>query len=226
MTLQKNNLKTVLAACAVVAGLLPAGAFAAAVDYVGFAWEDGGLAASLPGDQLSIATVVTQIDPLFEVDLNSVEATLYIDGLVSGGAVPNPLNGSTVISYSGGSIAVYADAFADHDWGVNPANGSVPSTFVNGDLVFSGDFTSFTLVLDASGGGIFEGMIDATGGSALAGPCTGCAYTFSGTFAAPTGANIPEGYDLQVDGVLEVESAVATETVNWGSLKSIFNASR
>ena len=64
------------------------------------------------------------------------------------------------------------------------------------------------------------------GGSALAGPCANCAYTFAGTFTAPTGAQVPEGYDLQVDGGLVVESAVAVENVNWGSLKALFNSGR
>ena len=203
-----------------------AGARAAEVDYVGYAWETGGLATSLPGDQLSIATVVTQIDPLFEVNLNNVEATLYIDGLVSQGASVNPLNGATVISYSGGAIALYAGAARNHAWGINPANATVPGTFIDGDLVFSGAFTAFSVSLLPSGVGIFEGYVDGTGGSALAGPCANCAYTFSGTFAAPTAAQIPAGYDLQVDGVLAVESAVGTEALNWGSLKALFNSDR
>ncbi|RPH93041.1 MAG: hypothetical protein EHM68_16270 [Lysobacterales bacterium] len=199
---------------------------AAEVDYVGFAWETGGLAASLPGDQLSIATVVTQIDPLFGVDLNAVEATLHIEGLVSQGSFVDPSTGATTITYAGGTIAILADAARNHDWGTNPANATVPGTFTDGDLVFSGVFTGFVVSLLPSGAGIFEGYIDGTGGSALAGPCASCAYTFAGTFAAPTGAQIPEGYDLQVDGVLEVESAVGTETLNWGSLKQLFNPGR
>lgn len=199
---------------------------AAEVDYVGYAWETGGLAASQPGDQLSIATVITQIDPLFGVDLNAVEATLLIEGLTSGGSTVDPSTGATVITYSGGTIAIHADAARNHDWGTSPANATVPGTFTDGDLVFSGVFTGFVVSLLPSGAGIFEGYVDGTGGSALAGPCANCAYTFAGTFAAPTGAQIPAGYDLQVDGVLEVESAVSVETLNWGSLKQMFNPGR
>ena len=65
-----------------------------------------------------------------------------------------------------------------------------------------------------------------TGGSALAGPCSGCAYTFSGTFAAPTGAQIPAGYDLQIDGVLDVESTVSVESMSWGAVKNLYNPGR
>lgn len=205
---------------------LAAPARAAQVDYVGFAWESGGLAASLPGDELSIATVVTQIDPLFAVDLGAQEATLYITGLVSQGAVLNPATGATTISYAGGTLAIHAAAARNHDWGIDPANATVPSTFIDGDLVFSGAFTGFAVTLLPSGIGIFEGFVDGTGGSALAGPCANCAYTFAGTFTAPSGAQVPAGYDLQVDGVLEVESTVAIETVNWGTLKQMFNPGR
>lgn len=217
-----------LGAGALALGLLAlaAPARAAQVDYVGFAWESGGLAASLPGDELAIAAVVSQIDPLFDVDLGAREATLFITGLVSQGAVFNPSTGATTISYAGGAVTLHAGAARNHDWGTNPANATVPSTFIDGDLVFSGVFTAFAVTMLPSGVGVFEGLVDGTGGSALAGPCANCAYTFAGTFSAPTGAQVPAGYDLQVDGVLEVESAVAVETVNWGTLKQLFNPGR
>lgn len=199
---------------------------AAEIDYVGYAWETGGLPPSAPGDQLAIATVITQIDAMFGVDLSAQEGTLYIDGLTSLGSTLDEPTGATVITYSGGTIRVYADGTRNSDWGVNPANATVPSTFVDGSLVFSGVFTSFSVRLLTSGLGIFEGQIDGTGGSALGGPCANCAYTFSGTFSDATGANIPLGYDQQVDGILTVESAIATETINWGSLKQLYNPDR
>ncbi len=197
---------------------------AAVVDYVGFGWEDGGLETSVAGDQLTIATVVTQIDPLFDVNLGTDEATLFIDGLTSLGAIYNPATGATTITYSGGTLSLYADASNNSDWGTNPANATVPSTFVDGYLVFEGEFSGFSLTLLPSGNGIFEGFLNATGGVALVSPCSGCAYTFAGTFTAPSGAQIPTGYDLQVDGVLEVESAVATETMSWGSVKNLYRS--
>ncbi|HPF71251.1 MAG TPA: hypothetical protein PLQ13_11315 [Candidatus Krumholzibacteria bacterium] len=215
-----------LATAALVLAGAGGAARAASVDYVGFAWETGGLAVSQPGDQLSVATVVTQIDPLFEVNLGTHEATLYIDGLQSTGAAIDGMTGNTIISYSGGTIAIYADPSPDHDWGTYPANGTVPSTFTDGSLVFSGVFTSFTVIISPAGYGVYEGFIDGTGGSAVAGPCSNCAYTFSGTFGDPTGAQIPDGYDLQVDGSLEVENTVASEDVSWGSLKQLFNPNR
>lgn len=225
MTLQKFT--AICAAFALIAlataGASPAGA--ASVDYVGFAWESGTLSPSNPGDELSIAAAVTQIDPLFEVDLGATEGTIFISGLISTGSFVDG-GGNTVITYTGGDLELFADAAFNKDWGTNPANGTVPSTFVDGDLVFSGVFTSFVVVISPSGAGIFEGLLDGTGGSALSGPCSGCAYTFAGTFAAPTGAQIPAGYDLQIDGVLDVESTVSVETMNWGTVKQLYAPGR
>jgi len=222
MTLRKNVSSALATAVLVWLAFGANASRAAMVDYVGFGWETGGITTSLPGDELAIAAVVTQIDALFGIDLNAVEGTLYIEGLTSLGAVFNPSTEVTSISYTGGTLSLYADPSWDHDWGTNPASGTVPGTFVNGDLLFEGTFTDFSLLLQASGGGVFEGYLHATGGSALAGPCSDCAYTFAGAFATPSGAQIPEGYDLQVDGVLEIESAVATENINWGSLKNLY----
>ncbi len=222
MTLCKYSPKTTVAVLLLALSIGAHSAQAAIVDYVGFGWETGGLDSSIAGDELAIASVITQIDAIFGVDLNTHEGTIYIDGLTSLGANVDPGSGNTIISYSGGTMSIYTDPSHDSDWGTNPANGTVPSSFVNGELLFEGTFSSFTLILQPSGGGIFEGFLNGTGGSALDGPCTGCAYTFAGAFTSPSGAQIPEGYDLQVDGTLEVESAVATETLNWGSLKNLF----
>ncbi len=215
-----NPATALILAAVVLFGTL--GAEAAVVDYVGYAWENGGIDPSNPGDQLAIATVVTQIDPLFNVDLDAQEGTLYIDGLTSLGSVLDPSTGATTIQYSGGTLSVFSGPARNHDWGTNPANGTVPSTFIDGDLVFAGTFINFRVILQPSGLGVFEGYLNGTGGSALAGPCSNCAYTFSGSFTAPTGANIPAGYDMQVDGILELESAVPTETMSFGSLKQLF----
>ena len=224
MTLRTSIIRTAAGLALSLLGTAAAGA--ATVDYVGFAWEDGGLPASAPGDQFALAAVITQIDPLFEVDLGSAEGTVYMTGLTSTGATVDPVSGTTTIAYTGGTIAVYADPLRNSDWGVDPANGTVPSTFTDGELVFSGDFTGFTVQLAASGAGVFEGWISGTGGSALAGPCANCAYTVSGIFTTDVGAQIPQGYDLQTDGTLEVESAVPTRDVSWGSFKQRYDANR
>lgn len=222
MTLRKNFANTMATALLAVMAFGAHSSEAAIADYVGFGWEAGGIASSLPGDELAIATVVTQIDAIFGVDLNTAESTLYIDGLVSQGGTFDSGTGNTIIRYTGGTLRLYVDPSQDHDWGTTPANGTVPGTFVDGDLLFEGAFTNFTVILQPSGGGIFEGYLDGIGGSALDGPCAGCAYTFAGVFTGASGAQIPDGYDMQVDGQLDIESAVANETINWGSLKNLY----
>jgi hypothetical protein len=167
-----------------------------------------------------VLTVATQADPLFGVDLAAAEMTLSLDGLISRGGQLDPISGYTLIDYDGGRLRVFADASKDKDWGTAPPNASAPASFENGELVFEGAFTSFTLVLAPDGSGVFEGRLDGVGGSALAAPCSDCAWSFAGTFSRDTGAQIPDGYDLQVDGRLEVDSAVANETTGMGLLKA------
>jgi len=221
MTLRKNMIHSLAAVLFLMTAGAGASALAAVVDYVGFGWETGTIDPSLPGDELAMAFVVTNLDDLFEVDLGLTEATIYIDGLISTGEVTDG-DDVTTISYTGGTLSLYADPSFDSDWGVEPANGTVPSTFVNGELVFEGVFNSFTLV-HRPGGGVFEGFLNGTGGSALDGACTNCAYTFGGTFDnRNAGAQIPAGYDLQIDGILDVENAVSTDSISLDAVKSLY----
>jgi hypothetical protein len=192
---------------------------AGVVDYVGFGWETGTIVPSDPGDELFMAFKVTEICHNFGVNLLTREGTVYVHGLISEGGVDNM--GNTMISYTGGEMLLYADPLFDSDWGINPPNATVPSTFINGELIFSGAFTSFQLMLGPFGGA-FEGYLNGTGGSALDGGCVACAYTFAGTFSTEQGANIPEGYEIQIDGMLEVDDAVSVENMSFDSVKLLY----
>ena len=189
------------------------------IDYVGYGWESGGIPTSNPGDVLDVLAVTTQIDPIFGVDLGTEEVTLYIYGLVS--TVEFDLGGGSVlIGYTGGHIDVYRDAAKDHAWGVFPPNAQL-TTFTNGTLMIAGDFTSFSLGMTAQGAGSYEGLIDGVGGT-MANACDGCQYTFGGAFTPDAGTQIPDGYDLQIDGILEVLNSVKAHESSWGAVKSIF----
>lgn len=197
-----------------------ASAQTALVDYVGFAYEDGGFLPSNPGDQLTVLTVAAATDPVFGVPAGS-EVTIVLSGLISTGEFTDGF-GTTIVAYTGGTLSMYADASNDSDWGTNPPNGTAPASFQNGDLIFEGAFTDFVVFVGSTGAGAFEGNLDGTGGSALSDVCVDCAYSFAGVFTDATGAQIPDGYDLQVDGTLEVDSAVDTEESSFGGLKSRF----
>lgn len=195
-----------------------AAAQVAIIDYIGFAWEDGGIPASNPGDVLAFTAIATQIDPIFGVNLLTEEVTVYVSNLVSTGEF-DVGGGINLVGYSGGSIEVWADASMDHDWGINPPNAQ-QGTFTNGSLLLGGNFTSFSLVLDSTGAGSFEGYIDGVGGT-VANACTDCAFTFGGAFG-PDIAQMPDGYHLQIDGVLEVDESVNTQRTSFGAVKALY----
>lgn len=209
-----------LLSLAFVAMATPATASTVALmDYSGFAWETGGVPSSTPGDVLQITAVALTYDPLFGVSAGAGEVTIYIYDLVSTGEFTD-IFGYTNIAYTGGTIEVYEGATLNHDWGTMPPNGQL-STFTDGTLLFSGDFSRFNLTLFGNGTGVYDGEIDGVGGTA-AQICTDCAYTFGGAFGREAGAQIPAGYDLQIDGTLEVDAAVDASVSTFGAVKALF----
>ncbi|MEN8006964.1 MAG: hypothetical protein ABFS42_08105 [Candidatus Krumholzibacteriota bacterium] len=211
-----------MALALVVAFAMPAFGQASAIDYYGYAWETGGFPPSNPGDTMIFTGVGVAADPVFGVDFGVEELTFYMYDLVSTGEVP--IGGGTVmINYTGGYLEIYRDGAMNADWGIAPPNPTSPSTFVDGILYFQGSFNSMTVFLDAAGYGSYEGTLDGLGGTMIDDVCTGCVYTWGGNFTPDTGAQIPDGYDLQVDGVFEIEEAVSTENTSWGSVKALFN---
>lgn len=219
--MRKTHLMTVAMA------LMATNAFAvnAIIDYQGYAWESGGLPPSNPGDILSVVGVVDAIDARFGVNFATEEVTLFASGLVSTGQVP--VGGGVIqIAYNGGTLDLYRDPAKNHDYGVNPANATAPSTFVDGALFLSGPFTSFFLFLDTtSGSGAYEGNVVFNAGSGLTtlNQIQASGYTFGGVLnSAASGGNVPGGYDLQVDGTIEVEVIVGVEQKSWGAVKSLY----
>ncbi len=213
--------KCVLAVLLTVAAALPAGAQMANIDYIGYAFETGGLLPSNAGDELTLVAVASNADPVFEVDLGAYELTFHAGGLISTGEV---LDGSTtVIHYTGGMLEIYQDGSQDADWGLNPPNAVSPATFTDGELFFRGEFSSFTLYFAPGGYGTFEGTLSALDGTMIDGSCSDCVYTWAGAFLSGAGAQNPAGYDLQTDGGFQIDSTVATETASWGSVKALFS---
>ncbi len=206
----------------VVAFAIPAFGQASAIDYLGYAWETGGFPPSDPGDVLVFTGAGNAADPVFGVDLEAEELTFYMYDLVSTGSVDIG-GGTLMINYTGGYLEIYRDAAMNANWGIAPPNATSPSTFVDGSLFFQGSFNSMTVFLNPGGDGSYEGSLDGIGGTMIEDVCTGCVYTWGGNFTPPSGAQIPEGYDIQIDGVFEIEEAVSTEDASWGSVKALFN---
>lgn len=220
MKLTRPNLWT-LAVLLVACAAIPAFGQAPTIDYLGYGWEDGALPPSNPGDVLTCVGTADNVDAIFGVDLGTEELTFHLYGLVSVGEVP--LGGGIVmISYTGGMLDVWRDGAQNADYGINPPNGTAPSSFTDGTLFFSGAFNSFTLFLNPDGSGAFEGNLDGVGGEILGSMCTNCAYTWGGSFTSGSGAQVPDGYDIQMDGELQIEDSVANEDATWSQLKTLF----
>jgi hypothetical protein len=199
----------------------------ALIDFQGYSYETGGFQPSNSGDVLSIVGVVDALDTRFGVNLGTEEVTVYVTGLVSGGEFP--VGGGIVqVAYAGGTIEMYRDPSQDHDYGVNPPNATAPPTFVNGALFLGGALSSFFLYYDTTtGSGAYEANANFTSGSGLTtlNLLNASGYTFGGVISdATAGGTPPQGYDLQVDGVVEVRVPVAVQPQSWSGVKELYRS--
>lgn len=217
----KLTVRFLVTTFALVATTTPLLAQNPGIDYIGYAWETGGILPSEPGDELSVTAVATGADPVFQIDFGVDELTFYMYGMISGGETP--IGGGTVmINYTGGYLEIYRDPAQNADWGFNPPSAVSPATFTDGALAFRGAFTSLTFYVSPSGSGAYEGTLDGLDGEVIDDVCANCAYTWGGSFTLDSGAQIPEGYHLQMDGVFELDGSVSDETSTWGGVKSLY----
>jgi hypothetical protein len=197
----------------------------AIIDYQGYSYETGGFQPSNAGDILSILGIVDNIDPRFNIDLNNEEVTLYVTNLLSTGQVDQG-GGVISVAYNGGSIDLYRDPSKNHDFSVNPPNPpATPNTFTDGSLFLGGTLSNFFLFVDNNtGSGAYEADCQFTSGSGLAtlGQLNANGYTFGGVLDRRATANIPQGYDLAVDGVISVQVQVGVEQRSWGAVKELY----
>jgi hypothetical protein len=161
------------------------------------------------------------IFPPLVVDTTTYEYTYHLSGLTS---INRSVFGDfVIIDYSGpGTFRIYEDAATPADYGVNPPNGTAPSSFSDGTMILEGEVSNFQIILNtASGTGSFEGVFEAVGGTQLANIPMG--QRDGWTFAGLTGNEIakPEGYVHQVDGQVLI-TVVPVEGTSWGDLKRRF----
>lgn len=184
----------------------------------GNAWEDGGFPPSNVGDGFNMVGILNDIEaPLvWSTDLYSY--THWVRDLVS---VGESVFGTThVASYSGGLFTIYVDWLpSNHDYGMNPPNGTAPSTFSDGISTYlDGFFTDFTVTFNsATASGSFVGSLSFTGGDVF--PLL--ASTDGWTFGANIANVSPTGYDLQINGDVFLE-IVSVESQTWGSVKNLY----
>ena len=199
------------------------------VDFQGHAWEDGGFLPSNIGDVLHFVGVTVEVDAIFGIDLNTEELTVYVTDLVSTGQVDIG-GGWYAVSYSGGILELWNDTPGNFAYGINPPNATAPSTFVDGALLLRGTFNNFSLYYGPTATpGAFTGSYSSditwTAGSALADVqgIENDGFTFGGVLnPVAASGSVPEGYDLQVDGKVEITVITAVEETTWGGVKNLF----
>jgi hypothetical protein len=169
----------------------------------GNAWEDGGFPGSILGDNLSSVGILNDIAHPLVWDTANYSYTWYMRDLVSEGeTVFGDLH---VVTYTGGLFTIYVDWLpSNHDYGINPPNATVPSTFQDGISTYlDGFFTDFTLNFNVlSQSGTFNGTLTFTGGDVY--PLLNA--TEGWTFGSNLAGVSPTGYDLQLNGSLRSQT--------------------
>lgn len=225
---------TVLMCALLLSGALlgPAGAAGPALDWDPmFTWEPGATATNSPlGGQFFGVGIISDFNPPFDdLDPNdpTKEYTFYIQGLVSQGTVSYGVPGQQFYTtdYSGGTFALYEGTPRNSSFAPNPPNAIVPSTFVDGTLLLSGNFTSFqtqTNDFTSFQVGAIEGEINFTGGTMLDRTMRGgqpCPGLFTGGATWRPSILIP-GYIFRHDGKLDLNCPVPVQTGSWGKVKA------
>ncbi|MDP6796521.1 MAG: hypothetical protein QGG33_01700 [Candidatus Krumholzibacteria bacterium] len=191
--------------------------------FEGFGYAENGFESSDPGDEIHLITRVinaTAPHANFPYDSDANEYTLCVTGLISEGEVF--YGSSSEISFEQGVLSIYEDWQQNSDWSDPHDIGNPPSTFTDGLLWLSGEFSAFTMVLYRElNMGFFEGNIALSGGTALS-FFSSVAYAFGGALIPPGDPSIPEGYDLSLNGEIWSEEGTATLASSWSRIKSIF----
>lgn len=198
------------------------------LDYVGYDYEFPDLDGSQFGEVGSGYVAVGLVPGLFAplaADTVNYQYTYYISGLTS--ASKTPVVTFDIIDYSGpGTIRIYEDAKLGGTaatYGVNPPNGTAPSSFTDGTLFLEGSLTSFQIVLSTTNNsGSYEAAFTVTGGSQFgnipANQRDG--WTFSGLTGNEL--NKPEGYAHQVDGQIFLDVPTPVRQSTWGHIKGLY----
>jgi hypothetical protein len=185
-----------------------------------------------PGAELRGVGIVSSFGPPLDfLDANdpAKEYTFIFRGLIAQPTVTTGIPAFTfwTTNYTGGIIELYEGSPRNSSFAPNPENAIVPSTFQDGTLLLSGNFTSFyvqTNNFTQFQTGNMEGNINWTGGSLLpifggaAGgpPCPGL---FTGGITWNTSVLIP-GYVFRHDGKIDLNCPVPTAPSTWGKLKA------
>lgn len=194
-------------------------------------WEPGATAtSSVVGNEMKIVGIVSAFGaPLASLNANilaGTEYTFYVSGLISTGTASFPP--FYVTAYNGGTIQIYEDNThtPPASFDPNPPNLNVPSTFIDGTLILSGNISNFntqTNTLTPHNTGNAEGNITWTGGSLIGfvGGDNPCPAIFTGGLTWFPDVNIA-GYLFRHDGKIDHECPTPTQPGTWGRIKTLY----
>jgi hypothetical protein len=185
----------------------------------GNSWETGAFPPSNLGDIFEAVGILNDIEAPLVWDTENYSYTWNVKELTSLGEV---IVGTTrVVTYGGGALTIYVDFLpSNHDYGVNPPNGTSPSTFTDGFSTYlDGFFTDFTLTFNhATNTGNFVGTLTFTGGDVYPLLTDPEGWTFGSNIAGFG----PTGYDLELNGDVYLQGPVSIEPNSWGSIKGLY----
>ncbi len=167
------------------------------------------------------------------------EYTYWMRNLVSAGTVITPGGFAntyrTVYNTTGANdpnIDFYRSP-TDASFGTNPPNGTVPSTFNNGNLILTGRFQSLTVtfIRRNSDSMVLSGNADSGAPSVTNGVWTGgselsrvsvngspCPFRVTGGWLARAGS-FPAGYTAHFDGKVDIDCPTPADASTWGRIK-------
>lgn len=197
-------------------------------DFRGFDYEDQNTAPGFGnvGDGYNSVGLVIQVNPaLLTIDNTANEYTYCFKNLTATATESAPPY--LFVFYTPGDFDMYEDGRSSGtpgDYGVNPPNGTSPSSFSDGVNILGGTVTNFVLTLDLSSGtGSFNGDIAFNRGtqSGSIPPAQLNGWTFAG-LTSGGGTGTPAGYQHQVDGEIRVPDVTPATPKTWGQVKSTY----
>ncbi|MEO5989887.1 MAG: hypothetical protein ABIU54_09285 [Candidatus Eisenbacteria bacterium] len=232
MKLRETILAAALLALAVVPTVQAAGP---AIDWdPAYGWQAGGTPTNLPlGGEFKMVGVISGFDvPLQELNAldPTKEYTFYVHNLISGGTVASGTPTMTFYEtyFAGGTIEVYEDLSPDASFDPNPPNAGVPSDFIDGTMILSGNFSRFVVQSNnftVYKVGNIEGDITWTGGTMLdrfrriGGEICPGLYAGGSTWNTSV---VPAGYLFRHDGKIDLQCPTPTTGSTWGRIKSLY----
>lgn len=217
----------------------PASADVFLLGFTGFDY-DSALATSTHyldvGDQYHSLGVVTSVNTglLPYVDMSVNQYTYYMNNLYVA-SVPYWDLDILFVDFSNlsGRTRYYEDPIGNTPgvYGTNPANGTAPSTFVDGVIALGGKTYNFSLSYTfSSGQGDFGGYMDLDEGTQLSGGYIPTSQLngwilggLSGNgLSGPPNPSVPAGYDHQVEGSCRRPSVTPATHKTWGAIKALY----